>query len=190
MMNRRFLSAVCMAVALTLSACATDPNDPLTEKQYVSVINSLSWTNPLTGKRDGSRSSWPAKDLQGRQEAFPLAQIRQCNAAGAACAWGVMRAQRSVSRIAYVPAGVSVDVALAIDIDRRQEVHEPDFNAAMTIPADVPALRYKKQLRQSFTLTYGKVQHVELDYGLGFDLCALRYDAAGRALDVCEIPYI
>ena len=189
MMNRRSLASA-MCIALGLSACATDPNDPIRDQQYVSVINSLSWTNPLTGKRDGLRTSWPAKTLQGQDEAFPLAQIRQCDAAGAACAWGVMRARRSVGRVAYTSAGVNLDLVLAIDIERRQEVRGADFNAAMAIPADVPALHYRKELRQSFTLAYGKVQHVALDYGLSFELCALRYDAAGRALDVCEIPYI
>ena len=189
MMNRRSLASA-MCIALSLSACATDPNDPLKDQQYVAVINSLSWNNPLTGKRDGSRTSWPAKTLQGQDEAFPLAQIRKCDAAGAACSWGVMRAQRSVSRVAYTAAGVNLDLVLAIDIERRQEVRGADFHTAMAIPADVPALQYKKELRQSFMLVYGRVQHIELDHGLSFDLCALRYDAAGRALDVCEIPYI
>ena len=188
MLNRRlFKSAVCLALVLALSACAG-----LKERQYTSFVNSLSWTNPMTGKRDGLRSSWPEKTLQGQTESFPLAQLRQCDAAGAACAWGVMRAQRSVSRVDSVPGGISIDLVLVIDVDRRQEVHGPDSKVAMAmaIPADVSAVRYKKEIRQRFILPYGKVQHVELDYGLSFELCALRYDAAGRALDVCEIPYI
>ena len=190
-MNRRSLiPAICVIVALLLSACATNPNDPVKDGQYVSLVSSLSWTNPLTGKRDGSRSSWPVKTLQGHDEAYPLAQIRQCDQAGKACAWGVMRAHRKVAKVAYGPAGVTVELALAIDIDRRQEVHQADFNAAMAIPSDIPALRFRKELKQTFTLSYGKVQHIDLEYGLSFDLCALRYDAVGRALDRCEIPYI
>ncbi len=191
MMNRRYsVSALCVLVGLALTACATDSNDPIKDRQYVSVVNSLSWTNPLTGKRDGVRTSWPVKSLQGHDETYPLAQIQQCDKAGGACAWGIMRAHRAVGQVAYVAAGVAVDLTLAIDIDRHQEVRLPGFNAAMAIPADVLALRYKKELRQNFTLPYGKVQHMDLDYGISFDLCALRYDAGGRALDVCEIPYI
>ncbi|HEV7814999.1 MAG TPA: hypothetical protein VGP06_07845 [Janthinobacterium sp.] len=181
-----------MLVALALSACASlgNPGDPGKDRQYVSLVNSLSWTNALSGKRDGSRSSWPLKNLAGQDEVFPLAQLKQCDQAGAACAWGVMSAHRSVSAIRYVPGGVTLDLAMHVDVDRRQEMHKPEFNTAMAIPADVASLRSTKEFRRTLTLQYGKIQHIDFDYGVGFDVCVLRYDAAGQALDMCEIPYI
>jgi hypothetical protein len=82
-MQRLFSLAV---AGLLLSACAdmgrqdTGP----APQQYVSLVNSLSWTNALSGKRDGSRSSWPLKDPAGRSEVFPLAQLKQCDQGGGA----------------------------------------------------------------------------------------------------------
>lgn len=206
-MNQRFpIFLAALAVALLLSACAstrtdpgartgaaahaTDPNDPATVQQYVSLVNSLSWTNALSGKRDGSRSSWPLPQAAGHEERFPLAQLKQCKGDGEPCAWGVMRAQRSYGAVHYVAGGMTVEVALQVDIDRRQEMHKPEFNTAMAIPSDVPGLRSTKEVRRILTLQYGKIQHIDFDYGVGFDVCALRYDAAGHALDSCDIPYI
>ncbi|HAT31464.1 MAG TPA: hypothetical protein DCW29_11615 [Janthinobacterium sp.] len=188
MLKKSLLLATC---ACAVSACAVflDPNDPGKDQQYVSVVNSLTWTNPLTGKRDGARSSWPLKTMAGQDEAFPLAQLKQCDGAGA-CAWGVMRAHRSLSAFTYLPGGVRLDMGLVVDVDRRQEAHRENFNTSLAIPSDVAALRGKKELRRSLTLQYGKVQHIDLDFGMGYDVCALRYDGAGRALDICEIPYI
>lgn len=196
-MNKRvpLLLAALAAVSL-LSACAgvgqaahpSDPNDPANAQQYVSLVNSLNWTNALSGKRDGSRSSWPLRQAAGQEEVFPLAQLKQCK--GEACAWGVMRARRSFGAVTYVPGGMNVEVTLHIDVDRRQEMHKAEFNTAMAIPADVPGLRSTKDVHRTLTLQYGKIQHIDFDYGVGFDLCALRYDAAGHALDACDIPYI
>jgi hypothetical protein len=178
-------------VALALSACAsTGQQGASASQQYVSLVNSLNWTNALSGKRDGSRSSWPLKDPAGRNEVFPLAQLKQCDQNGGACAWGVMSAHRSISGIAYGPDSVSFDLVLQIDIDRRQEMHKPEFNTAMAIPGDVATLRSTKEVRRRLTLQYGKVQHIAFDYGVGFDVCVLRYDAAGHALDTCDIAYI
>lgn len=182
-----------LAVAgLTLSACAGlgQQGAASSPQQYVSLVNSLSWTNALSGKRDGARSSWPLKEPGGRNEVFPLAQLKQCDQNGAACAWGVMSARRSISGVAYGPDGVTFDLVLQIDIDRHQEMHKPEFNTAMAIPGDVATLRSNKEVRRKLTLRYGKVEHIAFDYGVGFDVCVLRHDAAGRALDTCDIPYI
>ena len=202
MMNHRLSTAgllssrLCViAAAVTVSACSTLPDagnaagTPPPEKQYVSVINSLSWTNALSGKRDGLRSSWPLESLRGHKETFPLAQIKQCNADGEDCAWGVMSAQRSVTKFSYVPGGISLDMALKINIDRSAKVREPGFDTAITMPSDVPALRWSGGGERNFMLMFGKVQRIEFDYGIGFDVCALRYDANGRALDVCDMRY-
>lgn len=179
------------AVAFALSGCAAlvAPHDPARDEQYVSVINSLTWTNPMSGKRDGLRSSWPLKTLKGQSEQFPLAQIRQCNANNE-CSWGVMRAQRTVQEFAYVPGGVTLDLLLAVDIDRRQEVRDGAYQAAMAIPSDIAVLKVNRQLQRKLTLEYGKLQHIDVDFGVRLDVCAMRFDAAGKALDECDIPHI
>lgn len=199
MKHRPFSIALTAAAPLLLAGCALmrSPYDPARNQQTVSVINSLSWTNPMTGKRDGVRTSWPLAQLAGHEEVFPLAQLRQCaeqpNATPAVpsgCAWGVLAAERRIGRYRYEPGGVGLDLTLAIDIDRRQEMRRMDLKTAMTIPADMPALKYKKKLHQSMNLAYGQVQQIQLGHGLRFDICARRLDAAGRALDQCDIPYI
>lgn len=194
MMNHRSLAlAMCAGAVLALSACSTlfneQPGLAAKDVQHVSVIHSLNWTNGVTGKRDGARSSWPLASLRNHEEIFPLAQIKQCDKTGA-CTFGIMSAQRTVSKWRHVPGGVKLDLALDIDIDRSGRARQPGLSTAMTIPADVPALRWKGGLKRSFMLVYGQVQHIDLDYGISFDVCALRYDTAGHALDVCDILYL
>ncbi|MES2740168.1 MAG: hypothetical protein V4754_04375 [Pseudomonadota bacterium] len=191
MMKRLLTAAACAVSMLTLPACGMLPSasDPVREQQYVSVVNSLSWTDATSGKRDGRRSSWPLDKLSGQVEAFPLAQLKQCDGAGA-CAWGMLRAERKLVRYSYVPGGVKLELELMLDVDRRQEAHGDDYHAAMAVPSDVPVLRMSKTVQPSVILEYGKVHHVQFDYGVRFDVCALRYDAAGGALDHCDIPYI
>jgi hypothetical protein len=194
-MNRTIILAGAAAM-LAISGCANllPSHDPARDGVHVAIVNSLTWTNPLTGKEDGSRTSWPLKSLQGQVQVFPLAQLRQCEAGGGAggeaCAWGVMSATRTVEKIAYVPGGVRLDLALSVDVDRKQEVHRPEFNASMSIPSNVEALHSRKTVRNTVTLEYGKVQRIDFDFGVRFSVCALRYDEAGKALDVCDIPYI
>lgn len=190
-MNNLLALSLSAGVVVAVSGCASlvAPNDPAQDGQYVSVVNSLTWTNPMSGKRDGLRSSWPLKTLKGQGEEFPLAQIRDCNPAGL-CSWGVMRAQRTLQQYTYVPGGVTLDLLLAVDVDRRQEVKQGAYQAAMAIPSDIAVLRANRQLQRTLKLEYGKVQHIDVDYGVRLDVCALRYDAAGQALDVCDIPYI
>jgi hypothetical protein len=190
MMNHRSLAlALCTGAVLALSACATQPAAPAKDQQHVSLIHSLNWTNGVTGKPDGARSSWPLATLRGHKETFPLAQIKQCDQAGA-CAFGIMSAARTVEAWSPAPGGVGVELALAIDIDRSQHAREPGLNTTMTIPANVQALRWKGEIKRSFVLVFGAVQHIDLDYGISFDVCAIRYDAAGQALDVCDILYL
>lgn len=199
MKQRPFSIALTAAAPLLLAGCALmrSPHDPAKDKQTVSVVNSLSWTNPMTGKRDGVRTSWPLSQLNGHEEVFPLAQLRECpderkasQNPKMACAWGVLAAERKIDRFRYQPGGVELDLALAIDIDRRQEMRRMEMKTAMNIASDVPALKYKKKIQQSVTLAYGQVQHIQLSHGLSFDICARRLDASGRALDQCDIPYI
>ena len=182
-------------LSLLLSACATvtpPPVVPATAPDAgpaLSLVNSLSWTNPLSGKADGARSSWPMESHDGDHEQFPLAQLKQCGSDGS-CAWGIMRAERGISHVRSGPDGVQLDLTLEMHVDRRQEMHQGTFNMAMAIPSDVAALRVDRTERRALSLPYGKVEQVELDYGVRFSVCVQRYDAAGKALEVCAIPYI
>ena len=179
------------ASGLLLSACASLGTPAgLQAGQTVAVVNSLSWDNPLTGKRDGVRTSWPIKDGKIAAEYFPLAQLKQCDAAGNACAWGVMRAWRSAPTLAYVDGGVDVALSVAIDVARRQDARQGETQTAMAIPQDVAALAGKKQVQPRWKLKYGKVEQVDLDYGVRYQVCVQRYDAAGKAIDTCDIPFI
>jgi len=172
---------------LLLSACASTGAPPA--GQTVSLVNSLSWVNPIDGKRDGSRTSWPLKEGRLADEYFPLAQLKQCDAQKQ-CAFGVMRAKRSVAKIDYAEGGINVTFELDVDVARRQAARQGEVQTAMAIPKDVSALAGRQQIKRTFGLKYGKVEQVELDYGVRYQLCAQRHDASGKAIDVCEIPFI
>ena len=179
------------ATGLLLSACATLGTPVgLQAGQTVAVVNSLSWDNPLTGKRDGVRTSWPIKDGKIAPEYFPLAQLKQCEAGGKACTWGVMRAQRSAPKLAYADGGVHLAVNVVIDVARRQDARQGETQTAMAIPQDVAALAGKQLVQPSWKLKYGKVEQVDLDYGVRYQVCVQRYDATGKAIDSCDIPFI
>ncbi|TDY30277.1 hypothetical protein [Janthinobacterium sp. 75] len=179
------------ATGLLLSACASLGTPAgLQAGQTVAIVNSLSWDNPLTGKRDGVRTSWPIKDGKIAPEYFPLAQLKQCDADGKPCAWGVMRAQRGAPTLAYTDGGVDLALNVSIDVARRQDARQGETQTAMAIPQDVAALAGRQQLQPSWKLKYGKVEQVELDYGVRYQVCVQRYDAAGKAIDTCAIPFI
>ncbi|UGQ47400.1 hypothetical protein [Massilia endophytica] len=182
---------LCLPVLLAGCGLMRDVHDPAKDRQYVSVINALTWTNPVSGKRDGVRTAWPITELGSHEEIFPLAQIKHCPLGGAApCAWGVLSASRNVARYSYLPGGVAVDLALSVDVHRRQQDRRRNFHTSMAVPSDVPALSHRKAFDQTVTLPYGKVYTIELSYGMQFAICALRMDEAGRPLDRCDIPYI
>ncbi|WP_338771307.1 hypothetical protein [Massilia sp. METH4] len=169
-------------------------NDPARAGQTVSVVNAMTWTNPLSGKRDGVRTSWPLAQLAGHEEIFPLAQIKDCPAKegtqAVPCKWGVLSASRNITRYDYIAGGVVLDLGMAVDVHRRQQDRRRNFSTSMAIPTDVPALQYRKALQQGVALPYGKVYRIDFDYGLRFEICARRLDKNGRALDDCDIPYI
>ena len=124
------------ATGLLLSACASLGTPVgLQAGQTVAVVNSLSWDNPLTGKRDGVRTSWPIKNGKIAPEYFPLAQLKQCEAGGKPCAWGVMRAQRGAPTLSYADGGVDLAVNVSIDVARRQDARQGETQTAMAIPA-------------------------------------------------------
>ena len=179
------------ATGLLLSACASLGTPVgLQAGQTVAVVNSLSWDNPMTGKRDGVRTSWPIKDGKIAPEYFPLAQLKQCEAGGKACAWGVMRAWRGAPTLRYADDGVDLAVNVSMDVARRQDARQGETQTAMAIPQDVAALAGRQQVQPDWKLKYGKVEQVELDYGVRYQVCVQRYDAAGKAIDACAIPFI
>ncbi len=174
-----------------LSGCAMwrNPNDPARDKQHVVVVNAMTWPNAASGKLDGTRTVWQLPQLANHEEIFPLAQLKQCPDA-LPCAWGVLSASRSITRYSYQPGGISVDLGLNVDVHRRQQDRRRNFHTSIAVPADVPALSFQRVLQETVSLPYGKVYRVDMDYGITYQLCAQRVDAAGKALDKCEIPYI
>ena len=170
---------------LALAACASVvPDTPTT----VSVVNSLSFDNAVSGKRDGLRSAWPAATLGGTTEQFPMAQIRHCDAAGA-CSWGVLKAQRSFGKVREMPRGVALDVDVVVELDRSLHTKDKGLDATLTIPADVGAIKGKLVETRSVVLEYGKVTRIDFKYGISYELCALRLDAARQPMDTCDIAY-
>lgn len=176
---------------LLLSGCAMwrNPNDPVRNKQSVVVVNAMTWPLAASGKLDGTRTVWQLEQLDNNEEIFPLAQIKHCPDA-LPCAWGVLSASRNITRFAYEPGGVTVDLGLNVDVHRRQQDRRRNFHTSIAVPSDVPAISYQRVLQESISLPYGKVYRVDMDYGITYQLCAQRVDAAGRPLDKCDIPYI
>lgn len=183
----RHIAYLSAAALLAVAGCASVPpvNTPA-----VSVVNSLSFSNAMSGKRDGLRSAWPMDQLAQTTEQFPLAQIKQCDKAGAACSWGVLSAKRTFGQVRSVPGGVALSYELVLDLDRSHRAHGKAQNAGMTIPADVPALQLKRTVTREVVLEFGKVQRIELDHGISYALCVLRLDASRKAVDKCEVDYI
>ena len=179
-------------ISLTLlSGCANtamnfmrNPHDPARQRQTVSIVNAVTWTNPLSGKRDGVRTAWPLAQLANHEENFPLAQVKNCPDRNLPCAWGVLSATRTITRYEYIAGGITLDLGLDVDVHRRQQDRRRNFHTSM------PALSYRKPLQQAVALPYGKVYSVDFDYGIRFQICAQRLDETGRALDTCDIPYI
>jgi len=174
------------AVLLALAGCASVPQD---SAPTVSVINSLSFDNAMSGKRDGLRSAWPLDALRLSTEHFPLSQVKLCDQNGAACSWGVLKARRSFGNVRKVPGGVALEVDVTVDVDRSQQANSELQNGAMTIPADVGALRAKRHVTRELVLEYGVVQRIDFDFGIRYELCALRLDVAREPIDKCEIAY-
>jgi hypothetical protein len=177
------ISALCAAGLLVLAGCAATPPSP-----PISVINSLSFEHALTGKPDGLRSAWPLGGLANSTENFPMAQIKQCDASGAACKWGVLKARRSFGAARAVEGGVMLELDLLVEVDRSGAVAKPE-QGALTIPSDVGALQLKRQVKRDVMLPFGKVERIELEYGIRFELCAYRLDGARQPVEECAIPY-
>lgn len=183
---------LCLPLAgVVLSGCSMwrNPNDPAKDKQLVVVVNSLTWVNPVSGKTDGTRTSWPLEALANHEETFPLAQIKHCPQ-GLPCAWGVLSAARNITRYTYEPGGITLDLGVDVDVHRRQQDRRRNFHTSMAVPSDVPALSYQKSLLQTVALPYGRVYRVDLEYGISYTVCAQRLSSDGHPIDKCDIPYI
>ena len=187
----RPLNSITAAALLALAGCAASPglHDPAPTDQTVSLVNRLSWTNAVSGKPDALRTAWPLAGLAQHTEQFPLAQLKQCDAAGA-CKWGVLKAQRMLSAPRNVAGGVAVDLELSIDVGRDRDALQGGETVAVTIPADVPALEGERTVRKSLVLPYGKVERIALDYGVAYELCVQRLNGGGEPIDNCDIPHL
>lgn len=187
----RPLNSIAAAALLALAGCAAVPglHDPAPTDHTVSLVNKLSWTNAVSGKPDALRTAWPLAALTDHTEQFPLAQLKQCDAAGA-CKWGVLKAQRVLSAPRPVAGGVAVDLALSIDVGRGRDALQGGETVAMTIPADVPALEGKRTVRKTLVLPYGKVERIALDFGIVYELCVQRLNGGGEPVDGCDIPHL
>jgi hypothetical protein len=176
-----YLSAVTL---LALAGCASVA--PVSGPA-VSVINSITYDNAITGKRDGQRSAWPAAALAHSTEPFPMAQVKQCDKDGTHCSWGVIKAQRSFGKVKVEPAGVMVELDVALEVDRSLRNRNSEQDTTLTIPADVGALQAKQVQKHSMMLEWGKVTRIDFKYGINYEVCAQRLDAAGKALDECAL---
>ena len=187
----RPLNLMTAAALLAMSGCAAlpGPHDPARAGHTVSLVNNLSWTNAMSGKPDALRTAWPLAGLSQHTEQFPLAQVKQCDAAGV-CKWGVLKAQRMLSAPRYTAGGVLLDLELFIDVGRSRNALQGGEAVAMTIPADVPALEGARIVRKSVALPYGKIERIDLDFGIVYALCVQRLNAGGQPLDRCDIPYL
>ncbi|MGZ3182128.1 MAG: hypothetical protein ACXU8N_06785 [Telluria sp.] len=164
---------------LLLSACAAAPGPVSPE---LTVVNALSWDHALSGKRDGVRTAWPVAQLHDHLERFPLAQVKQCR--GTDCAWGVLKASRTITSVRPTPGGAVVELALNASVARRQEAHNGQQDAAMAIPPDVPALEAASALAAPVTLAWGKVHRIDLHFGIAYEICVER-----RGIDTCPVAY-
>ena len=182
-----YLACLPAAVLLLAAGCSTVPQ---AGAPAVSIVNSLSFDNAMTGKRDGLRSAWPLDQAAQTTEQFPLAQIKRCEQATGLCSWGVLKARRTFGKVRALPTGVALEVEVVLDVERSQRGYGTAQNAAMTIPADVAALALKRTVKREVVLEYGKVQRIEAEHGISYELCALRLDAARNPLDKCAIDYI
>lgn len=181
----RHIATITAAFLLTLAGCASVRQ---ADTPTVSVINSLSFDNAVTGRRDGLRSAWPLDSLNRATEHFPLAQVKQCDTAGV-CSWGVLKSQRSFSKVRQVPGGVALEVDVQVEVDRSLQADHMNLSAAVTIPADVGALQSKVRVKREVVLEFGKVERIDFDFGIRYELCALRLDAARKPVDTCPIAY-
>lgn len=179
------------AFALLASACTTAPAPapaPAPGAPAVTVVNRLSWTNPVDGSRDGSRTAWPLHVLAAAHtERFPLAQVKQCDKA--ACSWGVVKSVRTISAAKAAGGGVTLELEVTVQVARRQQAQTGGEQAAMAIPADVEALASERTVRQQVALEYGKATRFAFDHGIAYDLCAQRIDGDGKPLDACPVAF-
>lgn len=185
-MYRCLLLFPLVLVALALGGCAS-PHAPAPGEPSVQLVNVLSWDNALSGKRDGLRSAWPLHRLRGHDEAFPLAQVKHCQ--GAVCSWGVLKARRTLRAAKATEQGVRLDLVLDVDVARSHAQRTGPQQAAVNIPADVPALAAQRHVERSVDFAYGQVTRIGFDFGIAYELCAERLDGAGKPVDRCPLPY-
>ncbi len=187
----RLFSLLPAVALLAVAGCASiDTLDPQRSGQAVSLVDSLSFTNAMSGQPDALYVARPLGGNASHTDYFPMAQLKQCGTDGGACRWGVMTAQRVLDKTRYLESGVALQVEVKVDVDRRQQVKRPDYAMAMAIPADVPALQAANTIKRDLVLDYGKVQRIEFPFGVVYHVCATRMDAARQPMDKCDLAEV
>ena len=181
---RPLLSLTLLAL-LALGGCASVPSDA----PQVTIVNSFSYDNAITGTRDGLRSAWVLQGVAGTKENYPLAQVKQCDKEGAACSWGVLKSERKFGSAKQVANGVELEFSIWISVERYQGMKTTLVSTKMKIPDDVPALQARRIEKRSLLLEYGKVARIDLDFGIAYEVCAQRTDAALKPLDECPVTF-
>lgn len=176
----RIHAILTVTALLALAGCASAPQDTTP----ASIINVLTFDNAMTGKRDAIQTNAPVDTLANSSASIGLGQIKQCGAPGAPCQWGILKAKRSVGKVTRMPNGVSLDIDVMIDVNRAHKAEGTD-RLAMAIPSHVKALQFTQNQKRTMLLEYGKVQRLDFNNGVGFELCAVRLDARREPLDQC-----
>lgn len=175
------IPAILTATALlVLAGCVTAPQDTTP----ASIINVLTFDNAMTGKRDAIQTNAPVDTLANSSASIGLGQIKQCGAPGAPCQWGILKAKRSFGKVTRAPNGVSVEVDVMVDVNRAHKAEGTD-RLAMAIPSHVKALQSTQNQKRTMVLEYGKVERLNFNYGVGYELCAVRLDAQREPIDKC-----
>ena len=176
-----------LAALVLMAGCASVPAPQDGAQPSVMLVDSLYFTNAMNDQPDVQRTVRSVAAGATDVAYFPMAQLKQCPKDAAACSWGVLNAQRTVSAARLTPDGVAVKLDVVVDIDRRQQVNRPDYAMAMAIPSDIPALQSKQNIKQDLLIAYGKPSRIELRHGIVYQVCAMRLNAARQPIDQCNI---
>ena len=185
-----FSTAVAAVALFVLGGSASAPEQaaaPSAPPPKVSLVDSLSFTNAMSGQPDALNVARPLAANEAQTDYFPMAQLKQCETDVPQCRWGVVNAQRKVNQARIADGSVALQLEVTVDVDRRQKVDRPDYAMAMAIPSDIPVLQANRIVKQDVVLEYGKVMRIEFPFGMVYQVCAMRMDPAGLAIDQCDI---
>jgi hypothetical protein len=172
-----------LAAVIALSGCAA--LEQRAQRDNITIVNAVSWPDSVDGTPHRERARLTLTEAHGRTEHYPLMQIKSCKEGGRDCVWGVARVDGTIRVRNVTPGQVDLSVAMNVDIARRQEVALPGFSMMLELPKDITAFSHQRKLTHDLSLAYGKVQQIDLDYGMKLDLCVARNGADGKPADAC-----